>query len=267
MKRITAEELLSYDAFVCDMDGVIYRGKRTIRRNVEPLIYLQRMGKVIRFLTNNSTRTPERYTEKLRGMGFDVSPEDVITSSVATGMYLKERGIRRAYVVGSPDLREVLRRYGVRFSPERAEVVVVGMDPRFTYGKLRRAASLVYRGKGFIATNPDTSLPVEDVVLPGAGSMIAAISAAAGRDPDVVVGKPNPTIFRMATSGITGKILFIGDRLNTDILGGNRAGLDTLLVLTGVHGLEDVKRLSIEPTYYAEDLASVLPVPVLEHGA
>lgn len=263
MKRITADELLSYEAFVCDMDGVIYRGRRTLWENVSVLLYLQSVGKVVRFLTNNSTRTPEYYAERLRGVGFDVRPEDVMTSAVATGRYLSDEGIRRAYTVGSPALREVLSRYGVRFSPKRAEVVVVGMDPRFNYRKLRRAASLVYSGRRFVATNPDTSLPVENGVIPGAGSMVAAVSAASGKEPDVVVGKPNPIIFRMATADLGGKrILFVGDRLNTDVLGGKRAGLRTLLVLTGVHGLEDVKRYGIEPDYYAESLSSVLPVSV-----
>ncbi len=259
MKRLTAEDLKSYDAIVCDLDGVIYRGRRVIEGNVSVLLRLQREGKVVRFLTNNSTRTPEHYVERLRSLGFAVGEGDVITSGLATGMYLKEEGISSAYVVGSPALREVLRRYGVRFSPKGAEVVVVGMDPRFNYRKLRRAASLVYSGVRFVATNPDTSLPVENGVLPGAGSMVAAISAAAGRNPDVIVGKPNPTIFRMATRDLKEKrVLFVGDRLNTDILGGNRAGLDTLLVLTGVHGLEDVERLGIIPTYYAPSLSSVL---------
>ncbi len=263
MRRITAEDLLSYDALVCDMDGVIYRGRRTLWENVSVLLKLQAMGKVVRFLTNNSTRTPEYYAERLRGMGFKVGPEDVMTSSVATGRYLSHGGIGRVYIVGSRALREVLSRYGVRFSPKGAEAVVVGLDPNFTYAKLRRASSLVYLGVKFVATNPDTSLPVEDGVLPGAGSIVAAVSAASGREPDVVVGKPNPTIFRMATSDLEGKrILFVGDRLNTDVLGGKRAGLHTLLVLTGVHGLEDVGRYGIEPDYYAESLSAVLPVSV-----
>ena len=264
MRRITADEVLSYDAFVCDMDGVIYRGREVLWENVSVLLKLQAMGKVVRFLTNNSTRTPEYYAERLKGMGFEVSPEDVMSSSVATGRYLTDEGIGRAYIVGSRALREVLSRYGVRFSTGRPEAVVVGLDPNFTYAKLRKAASLVYMGVKFVATNPDTSLPVENGVLPGAGSLVAAISSASGREPDVVVGKPNPTIFRMAISDLKGKrVLFIGDRLNTDILGGKRAGLSTLLVLTGVHGLEDVKRYGVEPDYYAESLSSVLPVSAL----
>jgi len=249
------EDLLCYDAIVCDLDGVIYRGRRVIEENVSVLRELQGMGKVIRFLTNNSTRTPERYVERLRRVGFSVSPQDVMTSGMATAIYLQERGFERAYAVGSPALREVLRRRGIKVSAVEPEVVVVGMDPNFNYAKLRRAASFVFAGRPFVATNPDTSLPVEDGVLPGAGAMVAAISAASGRDPDVVVGKPNPIIFRMVARDLEGgRILFVGDRLNTDIAGGNAVGWDTLLVLTGVHTLGDVETLGIEPTYWVENL-------------
>ncbi len=256
------KDLLSYDVFLCDMDGVLYRGSSVIPENVDVLLHLQRLGKRIRFLTNNSTRTPSQYRERLAGMGFDVGEGDVITSGVATARFLKGEGIRRVYVVGSPALREVIRAEGVKVTHRTPEAVVVGMDPNFNYVKLKRAASHVYTGALFIGTNPDTSLPVEDGVLPGAGAMLSAISSASGRDPDLVIGKPNPRIFEMATYDLRGsKVLVIGDRLNTDVLGGRRAGFDTLLVLTGVHTLVDVERLSLKPTYWVENLKAVWQGP------
>jgi len=248
---------LKYDALVCDIDGVIRRGRRVIWENVEVLLHLQGEGKVIRFITNSSSRLPEDHAEMLRTIGFEVKETDIITSGKATALYLQKAGIKKAYIVGTIALRVILKRHSVQFSP-KGEVVVVGMDPNFNYRKLKRASSLIYEGTPFIATNPDASLPVEGGVLPGAGSIVAAISVAAGKKPDVVVGKPNPIIFKEATYDLKGKMLFIGDRLNTDIAGGNFAGLDTLLVLTGVHTLHDVEEMGIEPTFWISNLKESL---------
>ncbi len=131
------------------------------------------------------------------------------------------------------------------------------MDRGFNYEKLRRASSLVREGAYFIATNRDPTLPTEEGIIPGAGSIVAAIEVASGRQADVTIGKPEPYLYELALNDLDanrGEVLAIGDRLDTDIEGAARAGIDSALVLTGVASLEDVKRSTAKPRYVLRSL-------------
>ena len=228
-----------YDAFLVDLDGVLYRGADPIEGAAETLATLRSLGKGLAFLTNNSSRTPEAIAAHLTGMGIRAAPEEVETSALlAAGLTVVDR------------------------SAADAETVVVGWDREFDYAELAAASVLIQRGASLVASNADASYPVEDgLVLPGAGAILAAIQTATGVSAEVV-GKPNAPIFRAALDRAGGgRPLVIGDRLDTDIEGARGLGWDSLLVLTGITGRGDLGATTITPTYVAERLGELV-----EHG-
>ena len=254
-----------YDAFLFDLDGVLYRGAEPIDGAAETLATLRGLGKGLAFLTNNSSRTPEAITAHLTGMGIRAAPEEVETSALATATLLRGRAVARAYVLGEEGLRTALAAAGLTVvdgSSADAETVVVGWDRGFDYAELAAASVLIQRGASLVASNADASYPVEDgLVLPGAGAILAAIQTATGVSAEVV-GKPNAPIFRAALDRAGGgRPLVIGDRLDTDIEGASRLGWDSLLVLTGITGRADLGTATVRPTYVAEHLGELV-----EHG-
>src|SRR6478672_1337931 len=251
-----------YDAFLFDLDGVLYRGAEPIDGAVETLATLRRRGKGLAFITNNSSRTPEAIAAYLTGMGIRAAPEEVETSALATATLLRGRAVASAYVLGEEGLRTALVAAGltvVDTGAADAETVVVGWDRGFDYAELAAASVLIQRGASLVASNADASYPVEDgLVLPGAGAILAAIQTATGVSAEVV-GKPNAPIFRAALDRAGGgRPLVIGDRLDTDIEGARRLGWDSLLVLTGIAGRADLGAATVTPTYIAERLGEVV---------
>ncbi len=210
--------------------------------------------------------TPSTYVERLAKMQIDVAEANILTSGSATAAYLKEvipagSGV---YVIGMPALRELIFADGafkpVQFGEEPVTAVVAGLDLQFTYDKLRLATAAIRAGARFIATNSDATLPTEDGLQPGAGSILAAIATASGTQP-VVVGKPEPLmvlealhLFNLKAS----ETVMIGDRLDTDILAGKRAGILTALVLTGVSTRDDLVDSEILPDLVFSDLPAML---------
>jgi len=254
-----------YDAFLFDLDGVLYRGAEPIDGAAETLATLRGLGKGLAFLTNNSSRTPEAIAAHLTGMGIRAAPEEVETSALATATLLRGRAVARAYVLGEEGLRTALAAAGLTVvdgSSADAETVVVGWDRGFDYAELAAASVLIQRGASLVASNADASYPVEDgLVLPGAGAILAAIQTATGVSAEVV-GKPNAPIFRAALDRAGGgRPVVIGDRLDTDIEGASRLGWDSLLVLTGITGRADLGTATVRPTYVAEHLGELV-----EHG-
>jgi len=244
-------------SLIIDLDGVLYRGDEPIEGAREFIAFLQREGIPFLLLTNNSTRTPSQYVEKLAGMGIAIKESDVLTSAQATAMYLEKVAPPGApvYAIGEDGLRAALNaRY--TFTEEKADFVVVGMDSKLTYEKLKIATLLIRGGARFIATNPDKTLPTEEGLIPGNGAILAALEAATGVSP-LVIGKPEPTIFDLALARMgTGKegAAVIGDRLETDILGGRRAGLLTILVLSGATSRQDLETSPVQPDLVFEDV-------------
>jgi HAD superfamily hydrolase (TIGR01457 family) len=254
-----------YDAFLFDLDGVLYRGAEPVDGAAETLATLRSLGKGLAFMTNNSSRTPEAIAAHLTGMGIRAAPEEVETSALATATLLRGRAVASAYVLGEEGLRTALAAAGLTVvdgSTTDADTVVVGWDRGFDYAELAAASVLIQRGASLVASNADASYPVEDgLVLPGAGAILAAIQTATGVSAEVV-GKPNAPIFWAALDRAGGgRPLVIGDRLDTDIEGARRLGWDSLLVLTGITGRADIGATTVTPTYIAERLGELV-----EHG-
>ena len=250
-----------YDCVLFDLDGVLYRGEGAVPSAPPTLAELRRRGVRPVFLTNNSSRTPLQVAEKLRGIGIEAEPAEVVTSALATAELLAERGGGGAFVIGQDGVREALSDAGIAIvdgDPEEADLVVVGYDGGATYGSLKRASLLVQRGARLVATNADGSYPAADGLWPGAGALLAVITTTTGAEPEIV-GKPFAPLFEAGRRrGGGGHPLVVGDRLDTDIEGAARLGWDSMLVLTGVSGREDVERLGIVPTVIAEDVSALL---------
>ncbi len=249
-------------AVIFDLDGCLYRGDIPIEGASEALEELREIGFKVMFLTNNATKTVEEYTSRLNKLGIKCQMEEVLTSGLATSIYLAERyGRVRVSPVGGRALEEELRRMGhtvlnLREKPE-VEFVVACLDFDFNYEKLKYACQAIYGGARFVATNTDPTVPVEDRLIPGAGAIVAAISKATGRRP-LVVGKPSPIIMRIALRklGVNGfETVVVGDRLDTDVKAGWRINALTVLVLTGATSLRDLERWrGIKPSLVLESV-------------
>ncbi len=225
---------------IADLDGVVYRGETAIADAVEAFQRWERAGTPYAFVTNNATRTPAAFADKLTRLGVRTVPEQVVTSPVAAADYMRSRWAAgtSVYVLGSAALAEAMTEAGFTIAEERPAVVVAGLDRDFTYARLRTAVRAILAGATFIGTNPDPLLPVEDGFDPGAGSILAAITAATRVKP-LIMGKPEPGMIEMALKRLgTPKeaTIMIGDQMSTDILAGQRAGLRSILVTTGVPG-------------------------------
>ena len=236
-------DLTPIRTYVFDLDGVIYRGDAPQPSAVETVKRLRSAGKQVYFLTNNSTQTRKQYADKLTRMGIPTDTAHVMTSSYATALWFAENGLtdRKAFVVGEVGIFEELQEVGIEtlesIEGERADFVVVGLDRSFTYEKLRIAQQAIFNGAKLIATNRDPTFPLEGGTLyPGGGSLVRAIETAAGVE-SLLIGKPETYSLEriLSLSGTPpGEAVMIGDRLDTDVMVGNRAGVHTALVLGGV---------------------------------
>jgi 4-nitrophenyl phosphatase len=244
-------------AFVFDMDGVLYRGHDPLPGVSELLAAIQARGADYVLATNNSMASPQQYADRLGAMGLSVSMDKIQTSGTATRDYLRQHLPEGAavYVVGMPGLKEQVYDVGGFTPAEPAEgvantaAVVCGLDQEFTYAKLKAAFFAIRAGARFIATNIDSSLPTESGFVPGAGTIVAAIRTATGVEP-TVIGKPSPEVLIQAAHELgagPAESVMIGDRLDTDILAGNRAGMLTAMVLTGVSSVADIDGSGARP--------------------
>jgi HAD superfamily hydrolase (TIGR01457 family) len=254
-----------YDAFLFDLDGVLYRGSDPIPGAAEALAHLRSLGKRVAFVTNNSGRTPEAVAARLRTVGVAAEADEVETSALTTASLLARRGVRSAFVVGEEGIRTALAQAGIDVAdgqPELVDAVVVGWDRGADYTSLRTASVLVQHGAALIATNPDASFPAADGARwPGAGALLAAIETTTGVRGEVV-GKPEPPLLLAALERAGGgRPLLIGDRLDTDIAGAAACGWDSLLVLTGIATREEVLAAQVSPTYVGADLSVLFVEP------
>ena len=243
---------------IIDMDGVLYRGSEAIAGVGGFVEFLRRRGIKFALATNNSTRTPQQFVDKLASMGVTVTPDEVLTSAQATADYLT--GIApagtRLFVVGQDGLRTALRRAGFALVEDEAEFVVVGMDSSVCYESLALATLLISAGARFIGTNPDRTFPSERGIVPGAGSLLAFLEAATGVTP-TVIGKPQTIMIEQALERLgahPSETGMLGDRLETDILAGKRAGLSTILVLSGVTDSTLLAGSGIQPDLVFRDV-------------
>lgn len=255
-----------YRAFIIDLDGVIYLMHETVQGSSDAVRRMQELGLPFVFVTNNSVATPGMYVERLKGHGIEVGPESIVSSAQAVRHFLERRGDVRgktALVIGEEGLRTELEALGLRLleAPrETADLVVVGWDRTFDFEKLKSAVVCIRAGAEYLATNADATYPTPQGLWPGAGTMVAAVSTGAGREP-VVAGKPNPIIVELALERLGSRpeeTLIVGDRLDSDIAAGEAVGVDTMLVLTGVSKREEVDSSPFTPTHVAPDLASLM---------
>jgi 4-nitrophenyl phosphatase len=248
-----------------DLDGVVYTGRQPIPGAAGFLAEARRRGLKFLLVTNNSTTSPELVAERLRGMQIHVSPDEILTSAQAAIAYVKlyAQPGARVRIIGEAGLRQAAQEEGFSIveDGERADWVIAGLDRAFTYEKLASATRDIMSGARFVATNADALLPIEGgEVVPGAGTMVAAIKTATTVEP-VVLGKPEPGLFHIGLHRLGGlspmQAVMIGDRLDTDIVGGHRAGLRAILVLSGVTTRAEAEASSSRPDAIVADLASV----------
>jgi 4-nitrophenyl phosphatase len=249
---------------ILDMDGVLYRGQEALPGARELFHALRSNNLSFILLTNNATLTSDDFSRKLARMGIEVEPGRILTSAGATAIHLEqtypEGGV--VYVLGEEGLVTYISGMTrFRVGEESPDFVVAGLDFDFDYTAMRTACAAIRRGARFIATNADATLPVEGgEQWPGAGSIIASIQTCSGIAP-TVIGKPNTYMAEMALSKLglpPDQVLCVGDRLETDILFGARAGIPTVLLLTGVSQLENVESAEARPDYIFEGLPHLM---------
>ncbi len=246
---------------IVDLDGVIYRGREPLPGAAGFVEFLRARDIGFVLATNNSTRTPQQYVDVLDQMGIQVLPEEVLTSAQATAGYLRTLAPTgaRVFVVGMDGLRTALLEAGLALVEEDADYVVAGMDWTICFDRLAQATLLIRAGAQFVGTNPDRTFPSERGILPGAGSLLAFLETATGVTP-TVVGKPETAMIEQALARLgaeRGSTAMLGDRLETDILAGERAGLCTILVLSGVTERAALDKSEIRPDLLFRDVAEL----------
>jgi HAD superfamily hydrolase (TIGR01450 family) len=255
-------ELTALDGLVVDLDGVVWVGTSAVPGSVAALEQLRKRLRVV-FVTNDPRGSRTDYVAQLRALGIDADEREIVTSSSALASLLAdERRGSTAFVIGSPALRAEVAAAGLRLltddAARDAEVVVVGGHAGFDYGELRLAGQALRRGAALFATGRDAVFPMPDGPWPGTGAVLAAVETAGGKKA-TVVGKPEPLIFEHARSLLAEcrRVAIVGDNLASDIVGGHRAGLTTILVLTGNATEADVEGAAVRPDVVLPDLAAV----------
>lgn len=246
------EKLKRKKAFISDMDGVIYHGNRLLNGATEFVEWLKRSNKKFLFLTNSSERTPRELREKLIRLGIDVPEENFYTSALATADFLKKQHPGcSAYVIGEAGLTNALYSAGISMNDTDPDYVVVGESRSYSYERIEHAALLVQKGAKLIGTNPDLTGPSEKGIIPATGALIAPIELATGSKA-YFVGKPNSLMMRRAVKRLgmrSCETAIIGDRMDTDIIAGIEAEIDTVLVLSGVSTMENIKQFAFCPDH------------------
>ncbi|KYZ75591.1 HAD family hydrolase [Anaerosporomusa subterranea] len=246
--------------FLLDMDGTVYLGDKLLPGALEFLQQAKQAGSDLLFLTNNSSRSTAYYAEKLTRMGWPASPQDILTSGMATAAYIHSLQPKaRVYLVGTQELADEFSTWGLILTSDAPDFVVLGFDTTLTYHKLQTACQLITDGVCYIATHPDINCPTETGYIPDCGAMIALIQASTGRLPKVI-GKPNKEIIEAAFSRkpySTRQMAMIGDRLYTDMATAKNAGITGILVLSGETKQEHLAESPIEPDYVFDNLGEL----------
>ncbi|PKQ32494.1 MAG: hydrolase [Actinobacteria bacterium HGW-Actinobacteria-2] len=261
-----------YDAALFDLDGVIYLGPQAVPGAVAALSALRAHRTTVMFVTNNAARPAQVVIDQLTELGIAADDASVLTSAQVAASALAAEWPRgtKALVSGSTNLAGLLGEAGfqiVEDADDHPAIVVQGYDPDLSWRRLDEATLAIQAGARWYATNSDASRPTDRGLVPGVGGAIAVIATALGQSPEVF-GKPHLPMLREAISR-TGarRPIFVGDRLDTDISGAQRAGIDSLLVLSGAHGKFDLASSNeVHPTYIGRDVgALLLPPRIAEH--
>ena len=253
-----------YDHLLLDLDGCVWLGDEALPGAVDAVAALREAGKSVLFLTNDVRHAPEGFVRKLWRLGFQAALDEVLSVGAALQFWLAARGGGSAFVVGSQALVDHVADAGLRVVNNtrfatRADMVVVGGHDKLSFEELKIALQAVVRGATLIGATRDASFPMPDGPWPGTGAVLAAIETASGRRADDTVGKPEPPMYEAARDRLgAGRILAVGDRLDVDVAGGRRAGLDTALVLTGATSYAQADAADPRPTHVAASLAELV---------
>lgn len=246
-----------YKGYLIDLDGTMYRGTELIKEAADFVNELIKLDLPYLFVTNNSSRTPQQVAEKLCSFSIPATSKQVFTTSMATANYIYEqKNDASVYVIGEEGIRTALADKGLIAAEENADYVVVGIDRSISYEKLATACLAVRNGATFISTNGDIAIPSERGLLPGNGSLTSVITVSTQTKP-IFIGKPESIIMEQALQVLGTKkseTLMVGDNYDTDILAGMNAGMDTLLVHTGVTTKELLSSYEKKPTFVVDSL-------------
>ncbi len=261
-------------ALIIDMDGVLWHGQNAIPGLVEFFQALEELKISFILATNNASLTPDQYVKKLAEMGVSVNKNQILTSGIATALYLSEKvnpANTRVFVVGEEGAKQPLIDQGFTLTAlyevnkdsdivkKGADFVVCGKDHTLTWDKLATATLNIRAGAQFIGTNGDTTLPTELGITHGNGAILAALEVATGVKP-TIIGKPEPIMYQQALALLNAEptaTVAIGDRLDTDILGAVRTGIRSVMVLTGVSTQDDLKDSDFQPTWVMSDIGEL----------
>ncbi len=248
------------NAFICDMDGVLYHGQRLLENTKEFVDWLQKNNKKYLFLTNSSERSPRELREKLLRLGIDVGEEHFMTSAIATASFLASQRVgNRVYVIGEAGLYQALYNAGFSVDDNNPDYVVVGETRSYNYEKIETAIHLVLGGAKLIGTNPDLTGPTEKGIAPACKALIAPIELATKRTA-YFVGKPNPLMMRHSLKKLQCRreeAVVIGDRMDTDVIAGIEAEIETVLVLSGITSRNDLEQFAYKPNYVLNNVGEI----------
>ena len=261
MQTYDLDALRAKRAFLCDMDGVIYHGNSLIPHAKEFVNWLEKENKQYLFFTNGSGKTPRELSEKLARMGLSVSEDHFYTSALATASFLAGQCPGgSAYVSGEPGLVNAMYEAGFSMNSHDPDYVVFGKTSNLTYKEIECAVKLIERGAKLIGANPDLTDPSEQGIIPACRAMLAPIELTTGKQA-YFVGKPNPLMMRHAKKALNchrSETVFIGDRMDTDIIAGIESEIDTVLVLSGVSTRETVDSFPYLPKYILNDVGEII---------
>lgn len=246
-----------YLGYFIDLDGTVYHGGEPIPAAVDFVKTLQQRQVPYLFVTNNSARPPEDVAAKLQHISIPARRDQVLTSSMTTAHVLADEGIQSACIIGEQGLRQALEEQNIQLTSKQPDAVVVGIDRAITYEKLATALQALQHGAAFYATNSDVVIPTEEGMLPGNGSLTAVLSTATGQTPRFI-GKPQKAMIDdgLQILGLQPHdVLMVGDNYATDIKAGMNAGIDTLMVHTGVTSAAELAGYKQQPTYARASLA------------
>ncbi len=248
--------------YLIDMDGVLVRGNTPIPGAAEFIERLHERQAHYLVLTNNPIYTPGDLAHRLNLIGLPVTPEHIYTSAMATAQFLRsQRPNSTAYVIGESGLTEAIHNIGYIITDHDPEYVILGETHSYNLTEVTKAIRLVAAGARFVATNPDPVGPAEGGIVPACGAMVALVEKATGKEA-LIAGKPNPLMMRNALNylGVHSETtVMIGDNMMTDIISGVEAGLETILVLSGVTKREQVGKYAYQPTHIVESVADIEP--------
>ncbi len=255
------EELKNKTAFISDMDGVVYHGNNLLPGAADFIRMLEERQLKYLFLTNSSERTPRELAEKLSRLGVQVSPEHFYTSALATADFLsRQKPGCSVFAVGEAGLTNALYEKDISMNDIDPDYVVIGETRSYSIEKVEKAVQLVLKGAKLIGTNPDLTGPTERGIVPATGALISPIELATGKKA-YFIGKPNPFMMRRAVkylNAMSKETVIIGDRMDTDIIAGIEAEVDTILVLSGVTARNEIGNFAYSTKYVMNGLAEVV---------